>query len=74
MYELKLTLNSKQFDKCQKLLNQCQELIHSGKFKLDGQKTIAVLRIKFELGMMAGDKLYLSEMAVEQLWRSERID
>lgn len=74
MYELKQTLNSNQFDKCQKLLNQCEELIHSGKFKLDGQKTIAVLRIKFELGMMTGDKLYLSERAVEQLWRSERID
>ncbi len=74
MYELKLTLSLKQFEKCQKLLDQCEELIHSGKFKLDAQKTIAVLRTKFELGMMSGDKLYLCEKAVEQLWRSERID
>ena len=45
-----------------------------GKFKLDTQKSIAVMRIKFELGIVASDKNYLSEQAVEQLWRSERMD
>ena len=44
--------------------------MHTGRFKLDQQKTIAVMRIKFELGLLGSDKLYLSEQAVECLWRS----
>ena len=60
MYELKLKLSLKQYDQCLKLLSQCEELIHTGKFKLDQQKTIAVMRIKFELGLLVSDKLYLS--------------
>lgn len=73
LYELKLTLSLKQLDQCQRLLNQCEELIYTGKFKLDQQKMIAVMKVKFDLGLMIADKLYLSEQAVEHLWRSERI-
>ena len=73
LYELKLTLSLKQFEKCHQLLKQCEEKIYLGKFKLESVKNLAVLRVKFELGMAHGNALYLAEQAVEQLWRSDRI-